>query len=503
MKTVSVIVASRESLQSAGARIRYIRLSPFFKDYGYRFDIIPISDVGIDYIRNKEIVIISKVFTSKAIDILVHCKDLGIKAGVDIFDDYFSDATLTPFTFQRDWLTVAAKWSSFLLCTTTRMKEVCSQYINNNYIKQLNDTRAPYPSWTLTEYLLKKKSEQRKSSNHIHLLWFGIGDNPYYEIGIQDLYFYSNCLMRLRRSNKKLSLTILTNERALTHQNLSMISRLPIASTVELWSEEEEANALEKTDIALMPVSHQRFSMGKSNNRCMTAMSYGCQVLSTGHNLYSEFEDFIYRSTADLMVDTEQESYKFNVRSLSKFISICEASLAPKKEVGSFLEFTTELPLGQPVQERSALAFIHFTKTRQFVSGNTNKNIISLDWTLAKTCPTDSMWIAKHDGKYFIEMKKQAYQVLSTNAKIFSPDKTESKDFRISINDVRPILGDDRVIHRLLKFRFQKRGSQPQHMIEGRVAFTYVYPDICFLLTFLWGTQDIFIINPKSLFTHA
>ena len=48
---------------------------------------------------------------------------------------------------------------------------------------------------------------------------------------------------------------------------------------LDIWS--EERNQLFKR-CCIYAVSHQRFSIAKSSNRCLTALTYGCRVLSMG-----------------------------------------------------------------------------------------------------------------------------------------------------------------------------------------------------------------------------
>ena len=72
-------------------------------------------------------------------------------------------------------------------------------------------------------------------------------------------------------------LTILTNERALSSRNLIKISRLPVQTKLEIWSESKEIEYLKNTHLAFMPVSHQNFSIAKSSNRCLTALTYGAR----------------------------------------------------------------------------------------------------------------------------------------------------------------------------------------------------------------------------------
>ena len=64
------------------------------------------------------------------------------------------------------------------------------------------------------------------------------------------------------------------------------------------------------------------------------------------------------------------------------------------------------------------------------------------------------------------------------------------------------LFGDIRVIHRLLKYRFQEKDSKPEHMVRRRMAFAYIYPGISDLLAALWSVEDVFIDHPKGIFAN-
>ena len=66
-----------------------------------------------------------------------------------------------------------------------------------------------------------------------------MGDNPYFDVGLHDLYSYSNSLS----FNQAISIfkaTILTNERSLITDNLSKISRLPVEPALKIGRRSRE-----------------------------------------------------------------------------------------------------------------------------------------------------------------------------------------------------------------------------------------------------------------------
>ena len=336
---ITFIVPSSQWLTAAGVRIRYKRLEPSFYEKGCHISITPLQDITKRCIQESDVVIVSKIFSSDSLYIISLCRSLDVKVGLDLFDDYFSNQRLSVFRKFHDWLELASKIIDFIICSTDRMIDVASEFIDPDLIHKINDTRDSSIIFSETRDLLDQKSHAVSQKKDFNILWFGIGDNPYFSVGINDLSNYSNALFQINKLSPKINFTILTNERALSAKNLTRISRLPIPAKLEIWSESKEIDYLKNTHLAFMPVSHQKFSIAKSSNRCLTALTYGCQVLSNGFDLYSEFSELIYTLTRDFVVDYKNARFRFSQNTIPNFKSICAHSYDSDVEVTNFLEF--------------------------------------------------------------------------------------------------------------------------------------------------------------------
>ena len=193
---ITFIVPSPQWLTAAGVRIRYKRLKPFFYDKGCNISIIPLQDITERCIQESDVVIISKIFSSDSLYIISLCRTLDVKVGLDLFDDYFSDQRLSVFRKFQDWLELASKIIDFIICSTDRMKNVASDYIDPGLIHKINDTRDSSITFSETEDLLDQKRYAFFHKKEFNVLWFGIGDNPYFSVGINDLANYSNALFQ-------------------------------------------------------------------------------------------------------------------------------------------------------------------------------------------------------------------------------------------------------------------------------------------------------------------
>ena len=205
-------------------------------------------------------------------------------------------------------------------------------------------------------------------------------------------------------NNSTVNFTILTNERALTAKNLMRISRLPIQPKLDIWTESKEISYLVDSHLAFMPVSHQNFSIAKSSNRCLTALTYGCQVLSNGFDLYSDFTELIYSSTRDLLEDYQKSSFKFNPSTIPAFESLCNNSYDGESEVNKFLEFV-ESKVSVSLTKNSIMFCLVTTKPYAFSlkSTSTNFTLPVIDGSTLSITPHTNFGIEKYgEAIYFV-----------------------------------------------------------------------------------------------------
>ena len=96
---------------------------------------------------------------------------------------------------------------------------------------------------------------------------------------------------------------MLTNPRALDARGLEFIRQLPVRTAVHEWTLAREQQVLAETFACFLPVNAQGFSTAKSQNRAVTALSKGCQIISAGYPLYERFGDLIYREPQSFLAD--------------------------------------------------------------------------------------------------------------------------------------------------------------------------------------------------------
>ena len=315
---LTVLVPSDDYKTYAGSRIRYGRVGPELSLCGVQLGLEEIG--GFDPSKAVcDAVLVSKCHDAQSLVAAAGTRERGALVGVDLFDDYFSDATDSRLLRYRNWLSQLLAFCDFAVCSTDAMVDVVRRLTNRLPVHLMNDP-APAVDERLLSAVLAQKYSKACNDRTLRVCWFGVGDNAYFPVGLSDLSAFSGELGALRRSDMDVRLTILTNRRALTADGLALIERLPVPTRVHQWSEAAECRILEESLLAFLPVSHQPFSRAKSLNRAITALTSGCQVLSSGYPLYGALDGFIYRTSKSFLEDLAAETLRLSPRSVGQFL---------------------------------------------------------------------------------------------------------------------------------------------------------------------------------------
>lgn len=307
---VTVLVPSAEYKTYAGARIRYGRIARPLETLGVELTLEDISSFA-PLTADCDILLISKCHDSRSLVIAAIVSARGCLVGVDLFDDYFSQFEDSRLLKYRGWLDQLLRICDFALCSTAVIADVAHRYCPALPTHVMNDPGPDVQSIPLSRTLARKIADLR-DRRRIRVAWFGVGDNPYFRVGLDDLVGLGGALGELARGQMPVELTVLTNERALSADALEELSGLPVPAKVAVWTEACERELLDQADVAFLPVGTQNFSTAKSLNRAVTALSAGCQVLSAGHALYEPFDALIYRDPEQLRIDLERGCPRFS-----------------------------------------------------------------------------------------------------------------------------------------------------------------------------------------------
>ena len=340
---IVVAVPSEDQKHTAGVRIRYHRLAPFVTALGHELVVELVDDIVAGPSVPSDVFLISKCYDARSVILASELRGRGCQVGADFFDDYYTQFRDSRFVHLRQWLGQIAGSLTFGLCSTRSMQETAGTYLPGRPFHVMNDPCEAAAMDDL-EPALAAKLERTQRTGIIDIGWFGIGDNPYFDVGLSDLRYFGDTLASAACHGLQPRLTILTNRRAMTPARLALLSRLPIPWTLEEWSEEAELQLLAASYACFLPVNAQRFSTAKSLNRAVTALTAGAQVLSAGYPLYTTFDPFIYRSAGDLAADAAGGRPLVRQETLSDLLALLDRHANPAAEARALVSFIESLP---------------------------------------------------------------------------------------------------------------------------------------------------------------
>jgi hypothetical protein len=360
---IAVLLPSKEALDSAGARIRYERLAAALEKQGSALRLIEIASFdarGGDF----DALVVSKCYDARALVIAELAARRGAIVGVDLFDDYFSQRADSRLTRFRSWLEQMLAIADFATCSTEAMVAVVKGYRCDLPVQLVSDPAPPVNAAALGATLEQKLAAAR-AERRLRLCWFGMGDNPHFPVGLTDVRAFADALAPFAAHGIAAELSILTNPRALDARGLAAIAGLPLPTRVEQWSQTREDALLRDSFACFLPVNAQGFSVAKSNNRAVTALAAGCQLLSPGFPLYADFERFIYRSGDELAADFAAGRMRFGPEEAGRAVERLEEIASPQAEARSLVDFLGAVEARRrPRAERSApLIVVHGAAT--------------------------------------------------------------------------------------------------------------------------------------------
>lgn len=427
---IHIILPNKKSLDSAGVRIRYQRLQTFLPK-PFTLELVIMDEVNEINKYSADFIIFCKCYDTTSITLAHQLKALGKQVAIDVFDDYFSEDKNTPQLAPiRTWFKQVIPLCNFVLCSTRKIESKLKKYFLIKNIHVLNDPYQP-DDFQLAPNLIIQKASKAKRTKIINILWFGMGDNPHFSLGLDDLYHYLDFLHPINH-NYKLHLTILTNQRALTLENLQKIQKISISFEVHEWSETLEKNYLKDSLICFLPTNHQSFSQAKSLNRAITALCFGNQVLSCGYPLYQPLDDFIYYHIDDIINDLDSNQLKLSKASYPSLKNLLENFASPKNEAIKFTNFLSNLST-QKVLPENPLIIIHGISSNLVDNKILQKSNVfsaSLPFSLAPNYGDFYFFYHKIAKKWSLKLSTKVITYLN---KIHPEQKIKALDWQTSI----------------------------------------------------------------------
>lgn len=358
---IAVLIPSEEYKNYAGARIRYGRLKSPLERLGIRLVLEDIATFSVDQ-TDFDAILISKCHDARSLVAAAAVAGRGLFVGVDLFDDYFSQKSDSRLARYRNWLSQLLPFCQFATCSTPAMAGIVHDYKGDLPVHVVNDP-APQASFDELAGQLSLKLARAQSEQTLRLLWFGVGDNPHFDVGLNDLAAFGGVLGSLANSDKLVELTVLTNERALGAGGLTLLGRLPVKAKIEEWSEARERALLAEAFACFLPVNAQPFSAAKSLNRAVTALTAGCQAISSGYPLYEPLSELVYRDVSSFLADFDRGSMKNSLKDVERFKATMRAIASAETEAASLAEFFKSLRPAEKDAATGPLILVHGQST--------------------------------------------------------------------------------------------------------------------------------------------
>ena len=333
---ICIVIQSDDFRDSAGMRIRYDRFRDSLDSAEVTIEAATIAELAAAKTLDHDVYVFCKTFDIAALLLARRVRAAGKAVGQDLFDDYFSQHSDSRLQRYRDWLRDMATVTDFAICSTPQMAEVVRPYLPDLPITAIDDPVIGFEPAAVAA-LAEQKVEQARSTRSIDLLWFGIGDNPFFPVGLTDLAACEGELATMQRLGWTVRLRILTNRRPFEGAGGEVLRRFGLGFELIEWSEEREREELAAASVAIIPVNGQAFSRAKSLNRAVTALAAGCQVLNPGYPLYERLGEFVYRSTEQLLDDLSAGRCRLGAASIDELAATLAVLADPSKAASSFV----------------------------------------------------------------------------------------------------------------------------------------------------------------------
>lgn len=484
------VLASEDNLVSAGVRIRYSRLLPYLERLGHNVTVVPINELNEADKLDGDVFIFCKCHDVRSVVLADMLRRKGAQVGIDLFDDYFSQETNSRFVHLRSWFRAMAPNLSFAICSTPMMRRLINNLLPGVPGHIIND---PFETLEAEKISLsvEKNVERALSTRVMDVAWFGMGDNPHFSVGLQDLFAFGETIRSLRTHGFSPSLSVLTNRRALTADSLELLGRMGVPVRLEEWSVPLERELIESSLVSYLPVNAQTFSVAKSLNRAVTALTGGSQVLSEGYPLYSELGSFIYRDVEALVSDITAERPLLRRETLGELAGMLATKAHPAHETEAFVDFLQKLEPACSSND-ATYAVIHGRKTTSMVHKQIQKlRQLSVGSPFQTTTLVFDIRFSKDEetGKPGLLLTRQAYMRLRKplRSRLSEPKLIGKQNFWFLPSSALPIHAARSLFAR-----------GPRYFSIDISEYASVMHEISTLVSALFGSECIFVSELES-----
>ena len=305
-KKIVYWVVAEVSSKNAGYRLRIQPLAKALENYSISPVIIS-TDELVNYVRKIVVdafaVIVSKPSETETLLCIKYLLAHDVRVLADFFDNYLS---WSPSLYKRgipwQWLSVMKVISGICVSTPFLAEMVCK--IGLSEVCLVSDP--PVERLGGESFLSPNLHTKWHKPDQLELLWFGISNNPYFCVGIDDLITWERVITYIsaRLSGLlPLRLTICTNRTPNIETAIVCFRSAGINIRFVEWSEKSCEELLMDSHLVLLPSNLSSFSLSKTHNRCSDALNQQCLVLSSPNGPYHDIPGAVYRDIDKLFND--------------------------------------------------------------------------------------------------------------------------------------------------------------------------------------------------------
>ncbi|MCP1471102.1 hypothetical protein J3E64_002799 [Sphingobium sp. OAS761] len=258
-------------------------------------------EAGIDALRFRrseryDVIIISKAFGKGAANAIRAAKQTGCGLIFDICDNRFAstrvkgsasrESRMCEFLTQADLITVPTEKMGHLLTSCVAGIEGRIRIVPDMLENMCADS-GPRPTLMDRVHLARLRAFHARHPGALHCVWFGNNMAGVSGVGLLD-----SAMAHLRSfsASHPVTLTII-NDQPMTYRRAAAGWGIP--SIFVPWSLTGFSAALRAHRVAVIPVAHNDYTLGKSINRPATALMAGLGVIADAIPSYEELRPFI------------------------------------------------------------------------------------------------------------------------------------------------------------------------------------------------------------------
>lgn len=300
-------------------------LSAYVKVQTYRdLHIQLLDDANID---KNLFFVLSKPSKPEYISYILALQARGCLVGIDIFDNYYSPSlALRHFGVQCVWNNALIN-ADFCIFSTSFLARYASAVSIRKKLSFVICDPVDSNQGSITRNLKKDKWTQLSLlKQEVRVAWFGIDANPYFEVGLADIYRNIPKLLEIKDSIIKtmgpqamMKFSICTKKTKHMEPLLSALWSLGIPAQFIEWSKVACAELLFNTHIVFLPTNNEIFSLSKTHNRLVDSIANNCISYISSNGLYAWLKgDLCIDSPSDLICFLQKNCTDTDIEILRK-----------------------------------------------------------------------------------------------------------------------------------------------------------------------------------------